>query len=104
MISANVARCQSDLAKEQLILLQTDGILKAVEKMIDEAISCGQTSIVFTMHEECSKEAFLKVGKLLKKEGYHYAFAYDPYDREIITRLCVSWAIENPYREDNHKP
>ena len=39
-----------------------------------------------------------------KKEGYHYAFTYDPYDREIITRLSVSWAIENPYREDNHKP
>lgn len=104
MISANVARCQSDLAKEQLILLQTDEILKAVEKMIDEEISCGRTSIVFTPHEEYSKEAFLKVGELLKKEGYHYAFAYDPYDpydREIITRLFVSWAIENPYKEDN---
>ena len=104
MISANVARCQSDLAKEQLILLQTDEILKAVEKMIDEEISCGRTSIVFSMREECSKEAFLKVGELLKKEVYHYAFTYDPYDREIITRLSVSWAIENPYREDNHKP
>ena len=72
--------------------------------MIDEEISCGRTSIVFSMREECSKEAFLKVGELLKKEGYHYAFTYDPYDREIITRLSVSWAIENPYREDNHKP
>ena len=69
--------------------------------MIDEEISCGRTSIVFTAREGYSKEAFLQVGKLLQEEGYHYAFAYDPYDREIITRLLVSWAIENPYREDN---
>ena len=101
MISANVARYQSDLAKEQLILLQTDEILKAVETMIDEEISCGRTSTVFTAHEEYSKEAFLKVGELLKKEGYHYAFAYDPYDREIIVRLLVSWNEKNPYKEND---
>lgn len=101
MISANVARCQSDLAKEQLILLQTDEILKAVETMIDEEISCGRTSIVFTAHEEYSKEAFLKVGELLKKEGYHYAFAYDPYDKEIIVRLLVSWSEKNSYKEND---
>ena len=101
MISANVARCQSDLAKEQFILLQTDEILKAVETMIDEEISCGRKSIVFTAHEEYSKEAFLKVGELLKKEGYHYTFAYDPYDREIIVRLLVSWSEKNPYKEND---
>ena len=39
MISANVARCQSSLAKEQLILLQTDEILKAVETMIDDELN-----------------------------------------------------------------
>lgn len=101
MISASVARCQSNLAKEQLILLQTNKILRAVEKMIDEEISCGQTSIVFTVHEEYLKEAFLQVGELLKKEGYHYVFVYDPYDRKTIVRLLVSWAVENPYKEDN---
>lgn len=101
MISAKVARCQSSLAKEQLILLQTDEILKIVEKKIDEEISCGQTSIVFTAHEEYLKEAFLQVGKLLKEEGYHYVFVYDSYDRETIVRLLVSWAVENPYKEDN---
>jgi hypothetical protein len=101
MISANVARCQSDLAKEQLILLQTDEILKAVETMIDEEISCGRTSIVFTAHEEYSKEAFLQVGELLKEEGYHYVFVYDPYDRETIVRLLVSWEEKNPYKEND---
>lgn len=101
MISANVARCQSNLAKEQLIRLQTDEILKIIEKMIDEEISCGQTSIVFTVHEEYLKEAFLQIGKLLKEEGYHYVFVYDPYDRETIVRLLVSWSEKNPYKEND---
>lgn len=101
MILASVARCQSNLAKEQLILLQTDEILRTVEKTIDEEISYGRTSIIFTAHKEYLKEAFLQVGKLLKEEGYHYVFVYDPYDREIIVRLLVSWSEENPYKENN---
>ena len=69
MISANVARCQSDLAKEQLILLQTDGILKAVEKMIDEAISCGRTSMYLPCTKNVQKKLFSKLENFSKKKA-----------------------------------
>lgn len=98
LMSASEALRQVTLTKNEILNQQTEEISKTVVDLIKAMVSAGETYAIFRARKEYKKEAFIRVGEILREKGYYYNLLYDDYeDKHLITKMEISWASKNPF-------
>lgn len=99
LMSASEALRQVTLAKNEILNQQTEEISKTVVDLIKAMVSAGETYAIFRARKEYKKEAFIRVGEILREKGYYYKLISDAYDKRLITRMEISWNSKNPFSQ-----